>query len=129
MATSADTITRDYVIKDMAPIRKKMMAEAAKVIKAKVEEQEELLNMKVGQMTLAVPGLLSTYYPVEMYDSYVAQDSEEMMGYRQNVSILRARRPRTFYFNALSPKDFDHVVNPAMVEPCVQVTIYVRVKY
>ncbi len=124
-----DLVKVDYVIKDIAPIRKRLLQEAARVIKAKVADQEELLGVKVGQLTLVAPGLLSTYYPTEMYDSYVAQESEEVIGYRQNVNVQRARKPKTFYFNALSPKDFDHVINPAMVEPSVQVTIYVRVKY
>lgn len=124
-----DLVKVDYVVKDIAPIRKQLMKEAARIIKEKVDEQEDLLGMKVGQLSIVAPGLLSIYHPVDMYDSYMAQESEEMIGYRQNVNIQRARKLRTFYYNALSAKDFDHVINPAMVEPSVQVTIYVRVKY
>lgn len=124
-----DLVKVDYVIRDIAPVRKRLMQEASRVIKQKIADQEELLGVKVGQLTLVAPGILSSYYPTEMYDSYVAQESEEVIGYRPNVNIQRARKPKTFFFNALSPKDFDFVINPAVVEPLVQVTIYLRVKY
>lgn len=124
-----DLVKVDYVIKDMAPIRKRLLETAAEVIKAKVKEQEAILGMKVGQLELAVPGQVSFYYPSEMYSSYVAQESEDLLGYRPNVNIQRARKPRTFYYNALSPKDYDNVINPASLEPCIQATVYVRVKH
>ncbi len=124
-----DLVKVDYVIRDIGPVRKQLMAKAADVIKTKIADQETLLGMKVGTLSISVPGLVSTYYPVEMYDSYIAQESEEMIGYRQNVNVQRARKPRTFYYNPLTAKDFDAVINPGIVDPCVQVTIYVRVKY
>ena len=124
-----DLVKVDYIVLDQALIRRRLLEEAAKVIKGKIADQETILGIKTGQLSLSVPGSVSAYYPVEMYDSYVAQESEEMLGYRPNVNIQRARKPRTFYYNPLSPKDFDSVIDPARVEPCVQFTIYVRVKY
>jgi len=124
-----DLVKVDYVVKDFAPLRKQLMEEAGKIIRAKVADQEALLGVPVGRLTVAVPGLMSAYYPVEMYDSYTAQESEEVMGYRPNTNVLRARKSRTFYYNPMLPKDFDAVINPGMIEPGVQVTIYVRLKY
>lgn len=124
-----DLVKVDYVVKDIAAARKRIMQEAAKVIKAKMEEQEQLLGVKVGQPYLVIPSQLSVYYPVEMYESYVAQESEEVYGYRQGMTIQRARKPRTFYYNPLAAKDFDVAINPSLIEPAVQFAIYVRVKY
>lgn len=124
-----DLVKVDYIVKDIAAVRKRIMEEAAKVIKTKMEEQERLLGIKMGQPTQVMPSPLSVYYPVEMYDSYVAQESEEVYGYRQGMTIQRARKPRTFYYNPLAAKDFDMAVNPSLIEPAVQFAIYVRVKY
>jgi uncharacterized protein YggE len=124
-----DLVKVDYVVKDIAGARKRIMEEAAKVIKSKMEEQEQLLGVKVGQPTQVMPSQFSVYYPVEMYDSYVAQESEETYGYRQGMTVVRARKPRTFYYNPLAAKDFDAAINPSMIEPGVQFAIYVRVKY
>ncbi len=124
-----DLVKVDYVIADIAPIRKRLMEAASSVIKAKAEEQELLLGVKVGQLTHVLPVRVSLYFPVDMYDAYVAEESENVAGYRQGMTIQRARKPRTFYYNALSAQDFDHVINPVVIEPAVQATIYVRVKY
>jgi uncharacterized protein YggE len=124
-----DLVKVDYVVKDIAAARTRMMQEAAKVIKDKMEEQELLLGVKVSQPIQVMPSQLSVYYPVEMYESYVAQESEEVYGYRQGTTIQRARKPRTFYYNPLAAKDFDVAINPSLIEPAVQFAIYVRVKY
>ena len=124
-----DLVKVDYVVKDIAAARKRIMEEAAKVIKAKIEEQEQLLGVKVGQVTQVMPSQMSVYYPVEMYDSYVAQESENVYGYRQGMTVQRASKSRTFYYNPLAAKDFDVAVNPSLIEPAVQFAIYVRVKY
>jgi len=124
-----DLVKVDYVVRDFAPLRRKLMEEAGKIVKAKVADQQTLLGVEVGKLSVAVPGSMSVYYPIEMYESYVAQEAEEVYGYRNNMTIQRMRKPRTFYYNPMLAKDFDSVINPSVVEPCVQVTIYVRVKY
>jgi len=43
--------------------------------------------------------------------------------------VQSARKNKTFYFNALSSQGFDHVVNPVIIEPVVQFTLYLKVKY
>jgi uncharacterized protein YggE len=124
-----DLVKVDYVVKDIGAVRKRIMEEAAKVIKTKIDEQEQLLGVRVGQATQVMPSQLSVYYPVEMYDSYVAQESEDVYNYRQGMTVQRARKPRTFYYNPLAAKDFDVAINSTMIEPAVQFAIYVRVKY
>ena len=75
----------------------------------------------------------SIYYPTEMYDSYAAyeaedieQDSDEL---KRRYTVKNARKSRTFFFNALSADGFDYVINPIVIEPVVQFTLYLRVKY
>ena len=66
-----------------------------------------------------------------MYDSYTAQESEHVGAGvdRQKVVIQTARKGRTFFFNGLDGDGFDAVVNPVVVEPVVQFTLYLKVKY
>ncbi len=39
------------------------------------------------------------------------------------------RKTSTFYYSPLDPAGFDAVINPAGVEPVVQFTLYLKVKY
>ena len=39
------------------------------------------------------------------------------------------RKGRTFFFNGLDGNGFDSVINPVGIEPMVQVTLYLKLKY
>jgi uncharacterized protein YggE len=126
-----DVIKVDYLVKDTQPIQDRLMAEAARMIKLKRARYERLLGIRLqatGQVYAERP---STYFPTEMYDSYAAFESEDVnAGYnRQKYVIQSARKARTFFFNGLSAKGFDFVVNPIVLEPVVQFTLYLKVKY
>lgn len=124
-----DLVKVDYIVKDIAAVHSKLVAEASRILKLKADDQERLMGVKVGQIVAAGAPQFSAYYPAEMYDSYVAQESEEMQGWRQGQTVQRARKARTFFFSGLTGKDFDSVVNPVVTEPMVQFTVYVRLRY
>ncbi len=66
-----------------------------------------------------------------MYDSYVAQESEQIISFndRERHTIQGARKSRTLFFNALGVDGFDRVINPVVIEPVVQFTLYLKVTY
>lgn len=124
-----DLVKVDYVVTDQAKIQAKLMEEASRVIQRRSSEIEQLFQLGTIRYTQVMSPQFSVYYPSEMYDTYVAQESETVYGYRQNQVVQAARKPRTFYYHGLDGKDFDTVIGPALVEPMVQFTVYVRVQY
>jgi uncharacterized protein YggE len=126
-----DLIKVDYVVKDVGVIQGRLAEEAAGIIKQKAATSEKLLGIKLQPPAQVYAERYSTYYPTEMYDSYTAYESEEVSGDydRQKYTVQRARKSRTFFFNALSADGFDRVINPIVIEPVVQFTLYLRVKY
>ena len=108
------------------------MEEAARVIK---EKSAALREAARDQAPAPGPGLSpsgpSIYYPTRMYDSYTAFEAEEISGVadRQKYTVQSARKSRTFYFNGLDGDGFDAVINPVVLEPVVQFTLYLKVKY
>jgi uncharacterized protein YggE len=124
-----DLVKVDYVVSDLEAVHKKLYAEAVKLIKDKRAEQADAFGLKGEAFLQTYPAQYSTYYPVDLYNSYTAEESEDLYGYRQNQNVQRARKPKTFYFDGLTGQDFDVVINPALLEPTVQCTIYLRVKY
>jgi uncharacterized protein YggE len=126
-----DLIKVDYIVKDTGQIQNRLMDEAAKITKQKVARNERLLNVKVLSPAQIYAEKPSIYFPTEMYDSYTAFESEEISSdyYRERYTVQRARKGRTFFFNALNAEGFDLVINPIVIEPVVQFTLYLRVKY
>ena len=48
---------------------------------------------------------------------------------RQKFAVQSARKSRTFFYHGLDANGFDRVVNPTVMEPPVQFTLYLKVKY
>ncbi len=126
-----DLIKVDYVVKDTTAIHNRLMEEAAKVLKQKAARYEKLFGTRLKPSAQVYAEKPATYYPSEMYDNYTAFETEDVNAgyYRQKYITQGARKSRTFYFNALSAKGFDTVVNPVVIEPVVQFTLYLKVKF
>jgi uncharacterized protein YggE len=126
-----DLIKVDYVIRDAAAAQNRLLEEAAGVVKQKAARYEKLLGIKLLPPAQVYAEKPSIYYPTEMYDSYTAFESEEMDAdyYRQKFTVQGARKGRTFFFNALNADGFDLVINPIVIEPVVQFTLYLKVRY
>ena len=73
----------------------------------------------------------STYFPTEMYDSYIAGESEDVSGGpdRSRMTVQSLRKSRTFHYNPLDADGFDRVIEPVVLEPVVQFTLYLKLKY
>lgn len=64
--------------------------------------------------------------------SYQAAEGETMdpgWFHPERYLVHQARKMRTFYYNPLSGKGFDKVIDPVVTEPVVQFTLYLRLRY
>lgn len=126
-----DLIKVDYLVRDTGAVQDRLTEEAAGVIKRKAARYEKLFGIRLLPPAQVYAEKPSIYFPTELYDSYTAFESEEVGGgYDRNRYIVQgARKSRTFFFNALNADGFDQVINPVVIEPVVQFTLYLKVKY
>ncbi len=126
-----DLIKVDYVVADLEAVHERLAEAAAAVIKAKVDRHRRLLGIKLRATPQVYADRSAAHYPTEMYDSYTSGESENVAGGpdRSQVTVQSLRRSRTFYFNPLNADGFDRVVGPVILEPMVQFTLYLKLKY
>jgi uncharacterized protein YggE len=126
-----DLIKVDYILKDIGPLQERLMAEAARVIAQKAARYEKLFGLKLASPPQVYVEAPSLYFPTAMYDSYAAFESENIDRDfdRSKHTVQNLRKSRTFFFNALDADGFDTVLNPVVLEPVVQCTLYLKVKY
>jgi len=124
-----DLVKVDYIVKDIATIQKRLMATATAVVKRKAANLSGLMGNSNRKPVQIYAERYSSYYPTDMYRSYVAEEAESITSYRQNLTVQRARKPRSFYLDPLAADTFDQVINPAVTEPVVQFTLYLKVRY
>jgi uncharacterized protein YggE len=123
-----DLIKVDYLVSDMASLRDRLLEEAAKIIKKKEETYSRMLSIKM-RPAVVVTEKFNAFFPSEMYSSYVAFESGNVDTRYRDVQVVEKRKASTFYYNPLHPGEFDATINPIGVEPVVQLTLYLRVKY
>jgi uncharacterized protein YggE len=126
-----DLIKVDYIVRDMSAIQNRLSEEATRIIKQKAARHESQLGIKLRAPVQVHAEKPSIYFPTTMYDSYTAYESETVSPRydRERFTVQEARKSRTFFFNALSADGFDYVINPVVIEPVVQFTLYLRVRY
>ena len=125
-----DLIKVDYLLKNTQAINARLMNEAMLILKHKADRYEKLLNQRIKpvQVVADKPGI---YYPTDMYNSYNAFETEDVNTgyYRQKYVVQSVRKSRTFYYNGLTSDGFDLVINPVIIEPKIQCTLYLKTRY
>ncbi|RYX84699.1 DUF541 domain-containing protein [bacterium] len=124
-----DLIKVDYVVKDREAILARLQEQTMALLKRKAETYGTALGIKLPSAIQIIADKPSVYYPVEQYDSYTASQSEGLSVPYNRATVQNARKSRTTYFNPLSGNGFDSVINPTIIEPVVQFTTYLKVKY
>ncbi len=126
-----DLVKVDYVIKDAAAIQARLQTQTLEIVKRKAAIYQSQLGIPLTSPVQIMLDKPSIYYPMEQYSSYTAAESENIsVAYDRNrYTVQNARKSRTTYFNPLSGNDFDTVINPVIIEPVVQFTTYLRVRY
>ncbi|QDV39173.1 hypothetical protein ElP_71370 (plasmid) [Tautonia plasticadhaerens] len=107
------------------------MEEAARVAGRKKSRYEGLLGLRLPGPPQVYTERYAAYYPSGLYDSYVAAEAEDLAvaSYRDRYTIRGLRKPRTFYYNPLDADGFDEVLDPVVLEPVVQFTLYLKLRY
>ncbi len=128
-ASIFDLIKVDYVINDMTKIRSRLLEEASRIIKQKEENYVRTMGLQIKRYAI-MQETYNTFYPGELYQTYTAYESGAVDNYyNSNTRVIRERKSSTSYLEPLDRSSFDAVLTPIGIEPVVQCTIYLKVRY
>jgi uncharacterized protein YggE len=124
-----DLIKVDYVINDMVKIRSRLFEEASRIIKQKEENYVRTLGIKLRRDAI-FQEKYDTHYPAELYETYKAFESGTVeRSYESRTQVVRERKSSTSYLEPLDRSAFDSVLSPIGIEPVVQSTLFLKVRY
>jgi len=121
-----DLVKVDYVVSDLAAARARLLEEASRIIKQKEASYKRLFGVTMRSASV-YQEKYNAFFPSDMYKSYAAYESGSADSY--NLRVVKNRKTSTSYYSPLDPAGFDAVINPAGVEPVVQLTLYLKIKY
>ena len=122
----------EYVILDneenMLAMRDKMLKHLGDKIAFyhDLEIQDEIDIIQVNEKT-------NEYYPQDRYQSYTGHSSSSYEALenkkKRKKSVSRVSKNTSIFYDPLSTKSFDIVMNPGIIEPTVQYTYTLNVTY
>lgn len=127
-----DLIKVNYLVKDIAAMHNRLLEEATKIVKEKAQIFSKLYDLKYRANMQIYEVKYDTYFPAQQYDSYKAFEGTNIntnFYSRKYPYIIESRKSTTFFFNPLDNGDFDLTINPVIIEPVVQFTLFLKIKY
>lgn len=127
-----DIVKVDYNVADIAGKYSELRKSCLKQIKEKIEDFSAMgLSFKPLQQTFTEAA--NAFYPLERYSQYQAYNNSSVQvinaSMKKGSEVNGAIKSTTYYYNKLPYNQFDVVLNSQMIEPSVQFTYSVSVKY
>ncbi|MEI2749804.1 MAG: SIMPL domain-containing protein [Ferruginibacter sp.] len=129
-----DLVKADYIIDDLDKVLAKLREEAMTILTAKkVLIEKAGISIKFSQ----VGEKYGSAHPFERYQQYYAYKTAMPKYYgvsystnrNQQVVYNTAEKNKTIYYEKVSEKQFDKVINPVVGEPMVQVYLSLKGQY
>lgn len=129
-----DLVKADYIIDDLDQVLADLRQEALTILLSKKLTMEKAgIYSRITQ----IGEKYGSAYPQERYQQYYAYKTGTPESYAisykknkiQQVSYNYAEKNRTMYYEKVSDKQFDKVINPLVDEPLVQVYLSLKSQY
>lgn len=130
-----DLVKVDYAVNNLDAILDQVRQEAVKILMVKKEVLEKTgIHARVVQ----TGERYGSVYPLERYAQYYAYKTGISPSFtvstkkgqpQQQVQYNYAEKNKTIYYDKVSDKQFDKVINPVVGEPMVQIYITVKGQY
>ncbi|HET9136486.1 MAG TPA: SIMPL domain-containing protein [Candidatus Kapabacteria bacterium] len=125
-----DIVKVDYNVNDIALKYSQLRKDCLKQIKEKVEDFAAM-GLKFQPLQQTFTEASGAHYPLERYTQYTAFNNSQVQAtaVEKGAHVNSAAKSTTYYYNKVPYNQFDVVINPNMVEPGVQFTYSVSIKY
>jgi uncharacterized protein YggE len=123
-----DLVKVDYMVKNIEEIYDKLRDRATAQIQKKIEQYKKL-GVNLEDEWRGIAESQNVIFPLERYQTYRAFGSVAFERELSNEKLKEARKPTTKFYNRISYKNYDIVIEPDMVEPVVQFTYSIELQY
>lgn len=118
----------DYFIENIAQVYKNLQAELLKLIDEK-KAYYKLLGFNLEDYDVYVADDKYCYFPKDFYRSYQAFNSVSFEAIKTKKGVTTAKKQTSYYYEPLSYQHYDLVINPAILEPVIQIGMNIKLQY
>lgn len=125
-----DLVKVDYFSSNLPTAKKELMNQAIGLAEEKLLTYQKSLNWKEGSYTKVLADDFNIMYPIEQYASYYAYENNSLIQKKgksySNVNDLP--KTKTHYYQPITNKEFDIVINPIILGPVIQLMYEIKLK-
>ncbi|MBU2940044.1 SIMPL domain-containing protein [Lacinutrix sp. C3R15] len=118
----------DYFIDNLQEVYKQLRIEILKELKVKQEFYKNL-GFNLIEYTPIIADNKYCYFPRDFYKNYQAFNSVSMEALKKNRGVYQVKKQTSYYYDPISFRDYDVVINPSIVEPVIQIGMEIKLQY
>lgn len=118
----------DYFIDNIQQVYTKLRLEILKTLKEKKQFYSDL-GFDLKTYTPNIADTKYCHFPREFYKNYQAFNSISLEAINKKKGIVTAKKQTSYYYDPITFKDYDVVINPAIVEPVIQIGMEIKLQY
>jgi uncharacterized protein YggE len=122
-----DIVKVDYFVKDPGAIYSQLRETTFQYLK-KVENQYKTIGMRLDSAYIITAENAWVAYPINRYEKYQAFSTQRLDADEKAV-VNTADKPVSRFYNAVPANDYDIVINPEILEPAVQFSYNLSVRF
>lgn len=122
-----DIVKVDYFVNNSAEIYASLRDATFKYLK-KIENQYKTLGIHLDSAYVITAENAWVAYPINRYESYRAF-STQRLDVEENSKVTSAEKITSRFYNAVPANDYDIVINPEILEPAVQFSYNLVVRF
>lgn len=120
-----DLVRVDYFSNKIEDFKKELMNKAKIILQEKIKNYETITGASFSDAEKRVVDGYKVMLPVEMYKSYASYNSTSL-NLKKAASVNLADKTTSLYYQPIIDKEFDFVINPAILEPVIQVMYEIK---
>ncbi|MFN0214721.1 MAG: SIMPL domain-containing protein [Saprospiraceae bacterium] len=122
-----DIVKVDYFVKDSESIYSQLRETSFKYLQ-KIKSQYKAMGIRLDSAYVVSAENAWVAYPINRYESYQAF-STQRLDIEENSKVNTADKITSRFYNAVPANDYDIVINPEILEPAVQFSYNLVVRF
>lgn len=118
----------DYFIENIAEVYRNLQAQLLKLIDEK-KAYYKLLGFNLEDYDVSIADDKYCYFPKDFYRSYQAFNSTSFEALKKDKGVTTVKKQTSYYYEPLSYQNYDLVINPAILEPVIQIGMNIKLQY
>ena len=122
-----DLVRVDYSSDKIETIKIDLANRAKILLQEKIKNYKQILGSRIDSVEKKLIDGFKVVYPVEMYKSYQAYSNSDL-NLKKSANINQVEKSTTLYYQPIINKEFDFVINAAILEPVIQIMYEIKLE-